>query len=185
METVEAPQTCFAEALSDRLTDALLACPHGVMGMSHEMEGLVETSTNLASVKMKEGNRMVVGTSQRSSMESAKTAVADQVAAVFRLAGAAVEQSEGYPGWAPDTRSAILRTAQETYRKLFGKEPKVKAIHAGLECGFFLKKYPYLDMISFGPTLRDVHSPNERIEIATVDLWWRHLLELLKNIPPA
>ncbi|MDR1676182.1 MAG: aminoacyl-histidine dipeptidase [Tannerella sp.] len=185
METVEAPPTCFGDELADRLTDALLACPHGVMGMSREMEGLVETSTNLASVKMKEGNRIVVGTSQRSSVESAKTAVADQVAAVFRLAGAAVEQGEGYPGWAPDTRSAILRTAQEAYRRLFGKEPAVKAIHAGLECGLFLEKYPHLDMISFGPTLRDVHSPNERIEIATVDLWWRHLLEVLKNIPPA
>ncbi|MDR1455987.1 MAG: aminoacyl-histidine dipeptidase [Tannerella sp.] len=184
METVEAPQTCFDDSLTDRLTDALLACPHGVTGMSCEMEGLVETSTNLASVKMKEGGRIVVGTSQRSSVESAKTAVADQVAAVFRLAGAAVEQGEGYPGWAPDTRSGILKTARETYLKLFGKEPEVKAIHAGLECGLFLKKYPYLDMISFGPTLRDVHSPNERIEIATVDLWWRHLLEVLKNIPP-
>ncbi|MDR1102931.1 MAG: aminoacyl-histidine dipeptidase [Tannerella sp.] len=184
METVEAPRTCFGDELTGRLTDALLACPHGVAGMSSEMEGLVETSTNLASVKMKEGNRIVVGTSQRSSIESAKTAVADQVAAVFRLAGAAVEQGEGYPGWAPDTRSGILKTAQEAYRKLFGKEPKVKAIHAGLECGLFLEKYPYLDMISFGPTLRDVHSPNERIEIATVDLWWRHLLEVLKNIPP-
>ncbi|MDR2042156.1 MAG: aminoacyl-histidine dipeptidase [Tannerella sp.] len=185
METVEAPATCFGDGLTDRLTDALLACPHGVIGMSREMEGLVETSTNLASVKMKTGNRIVVGTSQRSSIESAKAAVADQVAAVFRLAGAAVEQGVGYPGWAPDTRSAILRTAQETYRQLFGKEPKVKAIHAGLECGLFREKYPHLDMISFGPTLCDVHSPNERIEIATVGLWWRHLLEVLKSIPPA
>ncbi|MDR3269085.1 MAG: aminoacyl-histidine dipeptidase [Tannerella sp.] len=185
METVEPPKTCFSNELTEKLINALLACPHGVIGMSHEMEDLVETSTNLASVKMKDENRIVVGTSQRSSIESAKNAVADQVAATFLLAGAAIEHGEGYPGWAPDTTSGILKTAQDTYRKLFRKEAEVKAIHAGLECGLFLKKYPYLDMISFGPTLRDVHSPNERIEIGTVDLWWRHLLELLKNIPPA
>ncbi|MDR3195053.1 MAG: aminoacyl-histidine dipeptidase [Tannerella sp.] len=180
METVDPPRTCFGDEQAGRLINALLACPHGVMAMSREMEGLVETSTNLASVKRAGENRVVVGTSQRSSIESAKIAVADQVAAVFQLAGATVEQGEGYPGWAPDTRSAILETARETYRNLFGKEPKIKAIHAGLECGLFLEKYPYLDMISFGPTLRDVHSPNERIEIATVGLWWRHLLEILK-----
>jgi dipeptidase D len=185
METVDPPETCLDDALTEKLINALLACPHGVIGMSHEMEGLVETSTNLASVKMKEGHTLVVGTSQRSSIESAKIAVADQVAAVFLLAGANVEEGEGYPGWAPDTRSGILQTAQQTYRRLFGKEAKVKAIHAGLECGLFLEKYPYLDMISFGPTLRDVHSPNERIEIATVGLWWTHLLEILKNIAPA
>lgn len=183
METVEKPATCLHDGLSGKLIKSVLACPHGVMGMSHDMEGLVETSTNLASIKMKDDSKIVIGTSQRSSLESAKNAVADQVAATFLLAGAEVEHGEGYPGWAPNPQSGILQVAQETYRRLFGKEAKVKAIHAGLECGLFLEKYPYLDMISFGPTLCDVHSPSERIEIATVDLWWRHLLELLKSIP--
>jgi dipeptidase D len=183
METVGAPDTCFGDLFAEKLIYALLACPHGVIGMSHDIEGLVETSTNLASVKMQDNDTVVVGTSQRSSVESAKNAVADQVAATFLLAGAAVKHGEGYPGWAPNPDSDILKAAQETYRKLFDKEPKVKAIHAGLECGLFLEKYPYLDMISFGPTLRDAHSPSERIEIDTVGLWWRHLLELLKNLP--
>ena len=151
--------------------------------MSHDVEGLVETSTNLASVKMPEAGKVVVETSQRSSVDSLKDAAADQVAAVFRLAGAEVKHGDGYPGWAPNPDSKILKVAEETYRKLFGKDAQVLAIHAGLECGLFLEKYPYLDMISFGPTMRDVHSPNERLEIATVDLWWRHLLEILKNIP--
>jgi len=143
----------------------------------------VETSTNLASIKMEGDTKIVIGTSQRSSIESAKIAVADQVAAVFRLAGAKVVHREGYPGWAPNPNSKILTVAQESYQRLFGKEAKIKAIHAGLECGLFLEKYPQLDMISFGPTLRNVHSPDERIEIKTVDLWWRHLLDILKNIP--
>lgn len=183
METVDQPETILEQKFSEKLINAILACPHGVINMSHDMEGLVETSTNLASVKMKEGNKIVVGTSQRSSVESEKNAIADQVAATFILAGAEVEHGEGYPGWAPNPNSKILKVAQEAYRDLFQKDAQIKAIHAGLECGLFLEKYPYLDMISFGPTLRDVHSPGERIEIATVDLWWRHLLEILKNIP--
>jgi dipeptidase D len=183
METVDAPETCFCDIFAGRLINSLLACPHGVKTMSQDIEGLVETSTNLASVKMADNYTIVVGTSQRSSIESSKNAIADQVAAVFLLAGAEVKHGEGYPGWAPNPDSKILKAAQKTYRKLFNKEPKVKAIHAGLECGLFLEKYPYLDMISFGPTMRDVHSPSERLEIDTVDLWWKHLLELLKNLP--
>ena len=182
METVNAPETCFSDDFATKLINALLACPHGVVGMSHAIEDLVETSTNLASVKVTDEHTVVVGTSQRSSIESAKNAIADQVAATFLLAGAEVKHSEGYPGWAPNPDSKILKVAQDTYRKLFNKEPQVKAIHAGLECGLFLEKYPYLDMISFGPTMLDIHSPNERLEIATVDMWWRHLLELLKNV---
>lgn len=183
METVDQPANCFDDELSEKLINAVLACPHGVINMSHDMDGLVETSTNLASIKMTGNSEVVIGTSQRSSVESEKNAIADQVAATFLLAGAKVEHGEGYPGWAPNPNSAILKVAEDTYRKLFHKEAQIKAIHAGLECGLFLEKYPYLDMISFGPTLRDVHSPSERIEIATVDLWWRHLLELLKSIP--
>ena len=105
------------------------------------------------------------------------------VRAAFELGGAQVVTNEGYPGWKYNPNSEILKIATESYKHLFGKEPKVLAIHAGLECGLFREKYPNLDMISFGPTLRDVHSPNERIEIKTVGMWWNHLLELLKNIP--
>ena len=126
---------------------------------------------------------VVGGDSQRSSIESCKNMIANQVASVFKLAGAIVTHGDGYPGWAPNPDSKILKVAQDTYKRLFNKDAKIMAIHAGLECGLFLEKYPNLDMISFGPTLRDVHSPNERIEIKTVGLWWAHLLELLKSVP--
>ena len=183
MESVECPAFRIDDETAEKVIFAMHACPHGVIGMSHDIEGLVETSTNLASIKMKEENTILVGTSQRSSIESCKIAVANQVAATFNLAGAEVRHGDGYPGWAPNPDSKILKVAQDIYKRLFGKEAKIKAIHAGLECGLFLTKYPHLDMISFGPTLRDVHSPNERIEIKTVELWWQHLTDLLKSIP--
>lgn len=183
MESTEQPEKCISNAWKDKVIWALHACPHGVIGMSHDIEGLVETSTNLASVKMGPDDMIIVGTSQRSSIESCKNMIANQVASVFKLADAVVTHGDGYPGWAPNPDSKILKVAQETYKRLFNKEAKIMAIHAGLECGLFLEKYPNLDMISFGPTLRDVHSPNERIQINTVGLWWSHLLELLKSIP--
>lgn len=183
MESTEQPEKCISNAWKDKVIWALHACPHGVIGMSHDIEGLVETSTNLASVKMGPDDTIIVGTSQRSSIESCKNMIANQVASVFKLADAVVTHGDGYPGWAPNPDSKILKVAQETYKRLFNKEAKIMAIHAGLECGLFLEKYPNLDMISFGPTLRDVHSPNERIQIDTVGLWWSHLLELLKSIP--
>lgn len=182
METTDAPKTNIPDDIKTNLILALLACPHGVMAMSHDIEGLVETSTNLASVKQIDDNKIFIVTSQRSSVESEKDATADQVASVFKLAGAKVIHNDGYPGWAPNPNSKILEVAKTSYRKLFGKDAKIMAIHAGLECGLFLEKYPYLDMISFGPTLRSVHSPDERIEIKTVDMWWQHLLDILKNI---
>lgn len=182
MQSVDKPEKYIDPQTAEKLIYALHACQHGVAGMSHDIEGLVETSTNLASVRTEDG-RIVIVTSQRSSIESAKEAIANQVASTFLLAGAEVRQGDGYPGWAPNPDSRILEVARESYRKLFNREPKIMAIHAGLECGLFLEKYPYLDMISFGPTLRDVHSPNERILIDSVELWWRHLLYLLKNIP--
>ena len=181
METTDKPKKCIPGTLKKKLIYSLLACPHGVKSMSHEIEGLVETSTNLASIKMVGSTKIVIGTSQRSSTESAKIAIADQVAAVFRLAGAKVDHGDGYPGWAPNPDSKILKVAQKSYKKLFKKDAKIMAIHAGLECGLFLEKYPQLDMISFGPTLRNVHSPDERMEIKTVDLWWKHLLDILKT----
>ena len=152
------------------------------MAMSQDMPGLVETSTNLASVKMKENHIIEVCTSQRSSVESAKHDVASQVEATFALAGAAVTHGEGYPGWKPDLDSAILHVAEDSYRHLFGTQPKVRAIHAGLECGLFLEKYPYLDMISIGPAMRGVHSPDERLSIPSTQRCWRWLCEVLARV---
>ena len=151
--------------------------------MSHDIEGLVETSTNLASVKMTEPGKIVVATSQRSSVESEKYDIAYQVECLFRLAGAEPSHGDGYPGWKPNPHSEILKVAVESYKRLFGVDAKVKAIHAGLECGLFLDKYPALDMISFGPTLQGVHSPDERMLIPTVQKFWDHLLDILKHIP--
>lgn len=164
------------------LINALVGLPNGVIAMSSAVEGLVETSTNLASVKFTSKDTIVVTTSQRSSVESAKTYAMQMVESVFTLAGAEVTHSDGYPGWAPNPDSDLLRLTVESYRSLFDQEPQVKAIHAGLECGLFLEKYPELDMISFGPTLRGVHSPDERLEIATVDKFWRLLCDTLKRI---
>jgi dipeptidase D len=132
---------------------------------------------------MGEPGTIVVTTSQRSSVHSARVNMSNTVAACFELAGAEVEVGDGYPGWAMNPDSEILHIAKETYRELFGKEPKVLGIHAGLECGLFSEKYPALDMISFGPTLRGVHSPEERLYIPSVEPVWNHLLAILERIP--
>ena len=179
-----APSKVIDEKTKHALVRALYACPHGVLGMSHEIADLVETSNNLASIKQRDGV-ILVETSQRSSTTSLRNSASEMVSSVFELAGASVSVRDPYPGWKPNPDSAILKASADAYRKLFGKEPAVKAIHAGLECGLILDVYPDLDMVSFGPTLRDVHSPAERIEIKTVDLWWKHLLEVLKEIPSA
>lgn len=165
-----------------KLLGALVGVPNGVLAMSSAIPGLVETSTNLASVKFTDKKKVVVTTSQRSSMESAKHYAKNAVESVFALAGADVIHSDGYPGWAPNPDSKLLKVSVECYERLFGVEPKVKAVHAGLECGLFLEKYPHLEMVSFGPTLRGVHSPDERLEIATVDKFWRHLKEIVKSM---
>ena len=149
--------------------------------MSRDLEGLVETSTNLAAVKMADGNRIKVTTSQRSSVESRKYDIAGQVEAHFQLAGAKVDHSDGYPGWAPNMKSPIMKLSAEAYEELFGVKPAIKAIHAGLECGLFLSKYPSLDMVSFGPTMTGVHSPDEQLLIPTVDKFWRHLCLTLEK----
>ena len=161
---------------------AIYGCPSSVERMSDAMPGLVETSTNLASVKFEDRNRIVVTSSQRSSVESAKTYVMQMVESVFALAGADVAHSDGYPGWTPNPASRLLQVTEEAYERLFATKPKVRAIHAGLECGLFLEKYPDLEMVSFGPTLRGVHSPDERLEIATVPKFWSLLCETLRNL---
>ena len=166
-----------------RLLKALYAAPHGVYAMSQDIPGLVETSSNLASIKQVEGNKIKIVTSQRSSILSSRKDMSEMIRSAFLLGGAEVTTGEGYPGWKPNTDSPVLKVAVDSYKKLFGVEPKVKAIHAGLECGLFLEKYPSLDMVSFGPTLRGVHSPDERMLIPTVDKFWRHLLDVLVNIP--
>lgn len=180
-----APANLIDADTARRLVCALTGLPNGVQAMSFAMPGLVETSTNLASVKMEGGGasgRIVVTTSQRSSVESAKKATAEAVEAVFTLAGARVEHSDGYPGWAPNPDSHLLEVTKKAYEELFGVPVKVRAIHAGLECGLFLEKYPHLEMVSTGPTILGAHSPDERIEIATVDKFWRLLLEILKTL---
>lgn len=181
IEDSEAPAFIIDSDTQFRLLNSLQACPHGVIAMTADMPGLVETSTNLASVKTGDG-KIFVQTSQRSSIESSKDDIALMVASVFRLAGAEVKHGEGYPGWKPDLNSEILKLMKGCYKKLFNKEPQVLAIHAGLECGVIGEKYPGMDMISFGPTLRGVHAPDERINIESVQLFWKLLIESLKSI---
>lgn len=151
------------------LIAVLNSVPHGVLAMSADVEGLVETSTNLASVKMIEENTIRIGTSQRSSTNSARRWAAERIEAAFLLAGAVVTHESEYPGWKPSLKSQILEICKNSYKSLFGVDPIVRAIHAGLECGLFLDKYPTLDMISFGPTLRGVHAPGERLDLASLD----------------
>jgi dipeptidase D len=178
----EPPLTVWEKDGQQRLLHTLYTCPHGVMAMSSAMKGLVETSTNLSSVKLNEEGQVVVETSQRSALESAKFNVARMVDALFQLAGAEIKHVDGYPGWEPNLNSPILDITKTSYRRLFRVEPKVKAIHAGLECGLFLKKYPGLDMISFGPTIKDAHSPDERLHIPSVKKFWLLLLDVLQNV---
>ena len=175
------PANLLEKAVQDNLLNALYACAHGVLAMSREIPNFVETSTNLASVKM-DGKQIHICTSQRSSVESAKHAAASKIEATFRLIGGKVTHSDGYPGRTPNPDSKVLKVAADAYRRLFNEEPTIRAIHAGLECGLIGEKYDGMDMISFGPTLRGVHSPDERLEIATVEKFWRHVIEILKNI---
>lgn len=182
MESTEAPEFCIDSTTSINLIRSLYCAPHGVISMSRDLEGLVETSTNLAAVKMKEGNTIVVTTSQRSSVESRKWDIANQVEAVFTLAGAEVVHGDGYPGWQPNMHSPIMKIASDAYEELYGVKPAIKAIHAGLECGLFKSVYPELDMVSFGPTLQGVHSPSERMNIPAVDRFWHQLRRILEKV---
>ena len=182
MESVNLPEDVLTADCTCRLLNALYACPHGVFAMSYRMPGMVETSTNLAALKMEDKRKIWITSSQRSDINSEKLNVAHMMAAVFRLAQAKVTHGEGYPGWAPNPDSAVLKVAVASYERLFGKKPIVRSIHAGLECGLFLEKYPDMDMISFGPTLRGVHSPDEKVNTKTVEMWWRHLVDILQHI---
>lgn len=184
---VSAENCNLPEAVMDikthlNLIDTLYALPHGVLKMSPDIEGLVETSTNLAIVETV-GNNVNLVTSQRSSVASEIKDSVDMVTSVFYLAQAKVTHGDGYPGWKPNIHSEILILFKDSYKKLFGKEPEVKAIHAGLECGIIGEKYPGMDMISFGPTMFGVHSPDERLKHDTVAPFYQLLTEVLENIP--
>lgn len=166
----------------EKLLNALYACPHGVITMSPDIPGLVETSTNLATVSTS-GNKVNIVTSQRSSVATENVDITNMVSSVFKLAEAEVSWGDGYPGWKPNVNSEILGVFKKTYENLYGREPEVKAIHAGLECGIINEKYPDMDMISFGPTMFGVHSPDEKLKIDTIPLFWEQLTTVLKNIP--
>jgi len=168
-------------AIQKRLCKTISALPHGVIRMSPDIPGLVETSTNVAIIST--GKKSIsVATSQRSSVASEIDEICQMVANVFELGGAEAEASDGYPGWKPDLDSEILKIAKQTYQSLYGKEPEVKAVHAGLECGIIGERFPGMDMVSFGPTLQGVHSPDEKIYIDTVEKFWNYLLAILRNV---
>jgi dipeptidase D len=176
------PKFMIDKDTQKNLLSALYGVPHGVIKMSYDIPGLTETSTNLATITTDEKYITVV-TSQRSSVASEILDVVDMVHSVLNLAGAKSEVADGYPGWKPNVNSEILGVAKNTYTQLFNKEPEVKAIHAGLECGIISEKYPNMDMISFGPTLFGVHSPDEKMEIDSIPKFWDLLTNILKNVP--
>ncbi len=182
LESAPAATACMEAGACRRMLLSLHAVHNGVFAMSQDLDWLTETSSNLASVR-REGDKVVVTTSQRSSLPSARENMSSIVRAAFELGGATAVTNEGYPGWKLNPESEIVRIAEESYRRLFGKDPKILAIHAGLECGLFSEKYPGLDMVSFGPTLRGVHSPDECLHLPTVKMVWDHLLDILRNIP--
>ncbi len=179
---VEQPYFVIDEAAQRKLINTIFACPHGVIEMSRDIPNFVETSTNLAAVKTEE-DYFLFTTSQRSSVDSALEEVVNSVTAVFELAGADVDHTEGYPGWTPNPKSQILEISKKSYTDLFHEDPDVLAVHAGLECGLIGEKYPGMDMISYGPEMVGVHSPDEKIHIPSVEKFWKWTLDILKNIP--
>jgi len=168
----------FTKEFVNNLIKVLLATPHGIMAMSPDIPGLVETSTNLATIEVSD-DQLIIGTSQRSAIDSAKWNISNAVRAVFELGGAvSVDTGDGYPGWQPNMDSQLLKISKEVYKEMFNSEPEIKAIHAGLETGLLGSKYPGLDMISFGPTIEGAHSPDERLNIPATAKFY----DLLKGI---
>ena len=176
------PESVFAADLQEKLLAALYGCPHGVFRMSDEIEGVVETSNNLGVIKTEE-DRIYVQCLIRSLQDSCRRDAQTTIGSIFTLAGAQVEFTGGYPGWKPNTDSQIMQVVRETYQDLFGELPKIMVIHAGLECGLFKDAYPEWDMVSYGPTIRFPHSPDEKVKIDTVERFWQLTLAILKNIP--
>lgn len=183
-EKAKAPKNVFDKSTQKNLINAIFVCPNNVIRMSQDMPGLVETSTNLAIVKSNDKTKTVeVRCLLRSSVDSSKIALEQKIAALFELAGADCYFDGQYPGWKPNPNSPILKVMIDLYEKLFGNKPEIKAIHAGLECGLIGGVFPNLDMISFGPTIKFPHSPDEQCNIETVSKFWVYLLETLKNVP--
>lgn len=182
LTATDLPKSVMDEKTQLALIDGVLACPNDVVRMSDAMPGLVETSSNLAIVKAEHG-KASVKCLMRSSVDTAKADLASTMESVFRMAGAECEFAGGYNGWKPNMNSAILKTMKETYKKLYGKDAEIKAIHAGLECGILSEPYPSWDMISIGPTIRHPHSPDEKVKIDTVAKFWDFLVAVLKNVP--
>ncbi|MCP4176619.1 MAG: aminoacyl-histidine dipeptidase [bacterium] len=176
------PKHCIDRLLIDDIVNAIYACPNGVLRMDDNISSLVETSSNLGVITTEE-NAISILSLQRSSVNSCRDAAANSVQSIFELAGAdEITQSGQYPGWIPDVSSPVLVTVKDTYKEIFDKEPLIMAIHAGLECALIGEKYPEMDMISFGPTILDAHSINERVEIESNEKFWELLLGVLKNI---
>ncbi|MCD4772416.1 MAG: aminoacyl-histidine dipeptidase [Bacteroidales bacterium] len=182
IEATEHPAFVIDKDTQNKLLNSLYACPHGVIAWSANIPDFVETSTNLAVVKTLD-NIIDIRTSQRSSVESAKEDACNMVASVFKLIGAKISHSDGYPGWTPNTDSEIVEITKKSYQKLFNQEPKVLAIHAGLECGLIGDTYPEMDMISFGPTIKGAHTPEERLKIDTATKFWNLTIDVLGKIP--
>ena len=185
LESADMPTQVIPQDKAKRLIQALYACPHGMTAMSKTMPGLVETSTNLASVKMREdaqGAYIEVNTSQRSSVESKKHDLKQMVECALALACDEVTHGDGYPGWNPNPQSPLVDVTRRAYTDLFHQEPQVLAIHAGLECGLFLEKYPYLDMVSIGPQMYGVHSPQERLSISSTGRCYQWLCRVLETL---
>lgn len=182
LNEAEVPKTWIDEKTAYNLCNAIYGCPNGVIRMSDTMQGLVETSTNLSTVKSN-GGKIDVQCLMRSSVDSAKESLGNMIESIFELAGAEVWFDGTYPGWKPNPDSPILKVMLDVYKNKFGVVPEIKAIHAGLECGLFNAVYPHWDMISFGPTIRYPHSPDEKVNIETVIKFWEFLLETLKHIP--
>lgn len=181
LPVTNSPQRVFNQATTRRVVQLLYALPHGVISMSRAVPGLVQTSTNLAVVKL-ENEKVAILTSQRSSIMSELHDIATRHTAIFQLAGAEVRQGTGYPAWTPNPKSPLLKLCKEVYGRILGKEPEVKAIHAGLECGIIGDKFKGMDMISFGPTIHGAHSPDERVNIKDVEIVWNFLKEVLKSV---
>jgi dipeptidase D len=168
--------------LQKRLIASVYSCPNGVVRMTDGIPGLVETSTNLSIVRTS-GSKISISCLLRSSVDSAKENLAGVIQALFELAGARISFTGSYPGWKPNMNSAIVKTMDSVYQKKYGKKMEIKAVHAGLECGIIGGVYPNLDMVSFGPTIRHPHSPDEKVNISSVQKFWDFLAETLQNIP--
>jgi dipeptidase D len=181
-EAADKPAKVMTKEFAGRFIQSIYAMPHGPLRYSPDIDGLVQTSTNLSIVETRDMEIYVL-TSQRSSVETEKKDMANMVRIALELGGAVVKQGDGYPAWQPNMNSPILKAAVEMHKKVRGFDPKIEAIHAGLECGLVGEKYPHMDMLSFGPNLKDVHSPDEKIQISTVEHCWNLLKEIVQNIP--